>query len=60
MSTSDRDMSAVEPLALTLWVVAVAALDQKEFSGVGGSPALYFRNLMHWRTGVSASQRLRR
>jgi hypothetical protein len=34
------------------WVVAVAASDQKEFSGVGGSPAFYFGNLMHWRSGV--------
>jgi len=25
----------------------------EEFSGVGGSPALYFGNLMHWRSGVS-------
>lgn len=34
-------------------MVAVAALDQEEFSGVGGSPAFYFGNLMHWRSGVS-------
>lgn len=53
MSASDRNMSAVEKAHFDFWVVAVAALDQKELSGVGASPPFYFGNLMHWRSGVS-------